>query len=170
MMLDLTALKELPARLTLDEDANKLEMLVDGMTVLEKVRAELEIMPGDNIYYCRGQVVCNVEMECSRCLEPYRDTLQGEIDFSMRELVDGREVSPDELPETELVVADNATEVDITGPIREALMLAVPLKPLCREDCRGLCPVCGANRNEHECQCKVEKTDSRWEGLRDLLK
>lgn len=169
-MLDLTTLKELPARLILEEDASRLEITAGGITALGKARAEMDVIQGDHIYFFRGEAVCEAEIECSRCLELYQDTLHGEIDFSIQEVVDGREVNLDELPENELIVTDNATEVDITAPMREALMLALPLKPLCRDDCRGLCPVCGVNRNEHTCECKVEKTDSRWDGLRDLLK
>lgn len=169
-MLDLHTLKELPARVVIEDDAGRLEIPVNGVTVRGRTRAEMDVMQGDNIYYCTGRALCEADLDCSRCLEPYRTTLRGEIDFSIQEVSDGRELNLDELPENELIVPANVDEVDITGPIREALILALPLKPLCREDCRGLCPVCGTNRNEHECECKVEKTDSRWDGLRDLLK
>lgn len=170
MILDITALKELPLRFALTEDAARLEKLDNGVILLGRVEADLNVMQGDHIYYCNGQARCDADMECSRCAEPYRTTLQGEIDFSIRELVEGRELDIDETPENELLVPANAIHVDITAPIREALILAIPLKPLCREDCLGVCPVCGTNRNEKTCECKVEKTDSRWDGLRDLLK
>lgn len=169
MILDLNALKNLPICLTLQEDATRLRMSVNGVAVLGKVRAELNVMQGDHIYYCNGAAVCEADLECSRCLEPYRNTLEGEIDFSIREVTNDRELNLDELPENELIVPSNATEVDITKPVREALVLALPLKPLCRDDCRGLCPQCGVNRNENTCECKVEKLDSRWNGLRNLL-
>jgi uncharacterized protein len=169
MILDLNTLENLPAHLILQEDAARLGMSVDGVAVLGKVRAEMNVMQGDRIYYCNGTVECDADLDCSRCLEPFRNTLQGEIDFSIREAANDRELNLDELPENELIVPSNATEVDITGPVREALVLALPLKPLCRDDCRGLCPQCGVNRNENTCECKVEKSDSRWNGLRNLL-
>jgi uncharacterized protein len=59
--------------------------------------------------------------------------------------------------------------VDITEPIRQVLILAVPLKPLCAETCRGLCASCGANLNETGCDCKRDNTDPRWEGLKGFL-
>jgi uncharacterized protein len=170
MMLDMDTLKELPTRLVLEEDASQLNLSNEGMTVKGKARAEMNIMPGDHVYFCNGLATCEAEILCSRCLELYNGTLCGEIEFSMQEVVDGRELKPDELPENELIVLANETEIDITAPVREALLLALPLKPLCRTDCRGLCPMCGVNRNEHLCDCKIEKTDSRWDGLRDLLK
>jgi len=170
MILDITALTELPLRLDLTEDAARLEKLDNGVLLIGRVHADLNVMQGDQIYYCNGQSRCDADMICSRCAEPYRTTIQGEIDFSIREVADGREQDMDVVIENELLVPANAKQVDITAPIRESLVLAVPLKPLCREDCRGVCPVCGANRNEKTCECKVDKTDSRWDGLRDLLK
>jgi uncharacterized protein len=170
MMLDLDKLTELPASVRLEEDAGRLSISENGVTVKNRVHVRLDVMPGDHIMYCAGRADCEVDLECSRCLESYGSNLEGEVEFSIRELADNSEISPDDIPENELVVAANATEVDISGPIREALILALPLKPLCRENCLGLCPICGENRNEHKCECKVEETDSRWDGLRDLLK
>lgn len=170
MILDLSTLKDLPAHLEIMEDASRLKLSVDGVTTIGQVRAELDIMQGDQIYYCTGKAVCDADMECVRCLELYRTTLEGEIDFSINEVGEERDLNPEELPENELVVPAGTTEVDITDPVREALVLALPLKPLCREECLGLCPICGNNRNESQCECKVEETDSRWDGLRDLLK
>jgi uncharacterized protein len=169
MMLDLEKLTELPAQISLDEDARRLNLAEDGVSLKGRVRVNLDIMPGDHILFCNGWADCEVDLECSRCLESYDDSLHGEVEFSIREMVDGPEISPDEIPENEIVVGSKTTEVDISGQVREALILALPLKPLCRESCLGLCPICGGNRNLNSCECKVEKTDSRWEGLRDLL-
>ncbi len=59
--------------------------------------------------------------------------------------------------------------LDLTKDVRDTLLLAVPMKLLCKEDCKGLCPVCGANLNHETCSCKVETVDPRWEGLKKLL-
>ena len=97
-------------------------------------------------------------------------TLCGEVDFSINEVTDETAVDRDEVPDNELLVPAGAVNIDISGPVCEALALELPLKPLCKADCRGLCPVCGANRNETVCECKIERADSRWDALRDLLK
>jgi len=170
MMLNLRALKEFPARLTLEDDAAGLDIEIKGVIVSGKARAELNVLQSSNVYYCTGLAVCSADLECSRCIEPYRVTLQGQVEFSIQEVADVRNVRQDEFPDSELVVGQNAGQVDITGPVREAIVLELPLKPLCRETCRGLCPLCGTNLNEHQCGCKVETTDPRWNGLRDLLK
>jgi uncharacterized protein len=60
--------------------------------------------------------------------------------------------------------------IDLADVIREQLYLALPMKPLCREDCLGLCPVCGQNRNTTPCTCKTEWVDPRMDALRNLKK
>ena len=60
--------------------------------------------------------------------------------------------------------------LDITEPVRESLLLAVPLQALCREDCRGLCPVCGADRNEGDCGCDTTSVDPRLAALKQFIK
>jgi uncharacterized protein len=169
MMLDLRAIADFPARVTLEDDASRLEITIPGVSISGAARAEMDIVRGDNDYYCTGLVVCVARLDCSRCLESYPATLQGEIDFSIVETSGGPEIDRDELPETAIVIPRGTSPVDITGPVREAILLEIPLKPLCRETCRGLCPYCGINRNEQQCNCTMETTDPRWDGLRDLL-
>ncbi|MBP1654290.1 MAG: hypothetical protein H6Q28_846, partial [Bacteroidetes bacterium] len=57
--------------------------------------------------------------------------------------------------------------IDLAEDVRQTLMLSVPLKLLCAEDCRGLCPTCGANRNTAGCDCREDEPDSRWEQLKN---
>jgi len=59
---------------------------------------------------------------------------------------------------------------DLTDMVRQELLLALPMKPLCSEECKGLCPRCGVNLNIETCDCRVKGMDSRWEGLKDLKK
>lgn len=170
MILNLRALESLPAHVTLTDDAERLKLEGVGFAAVGTVTADFDVVSGDRVYYCHGQAMSEARLECSRCLEPYTMTLRGEIDFSIQEVVDEAAVNRDDVPDTELLVTAGASEVDISGPVREAMLLEIPLQPLCREDCRGLCPICGVNRNEEACECKVEKTDPRWDALRDLLK
>jgi uncharacterized protein len=66
------------------------------------------------------------------------------------------------------VLAKGQNVIDLSEPVREYLLLAVPIKNLCREECRGLCPVCGTNLNERTCACATGETDSRWDALQKL--
>jgi uncharacterized protein len=58
--------------------------------------------------------------------------------------------------------------IDLTDEVRQSLLVEIPWHPQCRDDCRGLCPRCGANRNVTECGCDLEPRDSRWDALREL--
>lgn len=170
MMLDLRAIADFPARVTLEDDASRLDLAVSGLAVSGMARLEMDIIRSDNVYYCTGTVVCDGRLDCSRCLEPYPVTIRGEIDFSIIETAGGAGLDREAIADTTVVVPVGASPVDITDPVREAILLELPLKPLCRESCRGLCPYCGINRNEQQCNCTMESTDPRWDGLRDLLK
>jgi uncharacterized protein len=66
-------------------------------------------------------------------------------------------------------ISPNTHEIDLSFGVRESLLLALPMKVLCSEDCKGLCPHCGANLNEESCDCVAETIDPRWAELRKLL-
>jgi len=116
-----------------------------------------------------------VNMECTRCLESYHRELDLRVDEFYRrpglEVVDELEKRlPQgmEMPEEDAyVIQDNM--VDLYVLVNDAIMLSLPIKRLCSEECRGLCPVCGENLNQGECGCLREAVDPRWEALRALL-
>lgn len=64
----------------------------------------------------------------------------------------------------------NATEIDITPVLSEMVLLNHPIKMICKEDCKGICPSCGADLNTEECRCSKESTDPKWDQLRKLIK
>ncbi len=109
----------------------------------------------------RGHLEGELTLSCGRCLEPYAAPLETDFDLLMApgpwEVgAEEEELTPQDLDQDFY----NGENVDLEAVIREQIILTVPLKPLCREDCRGLCPVCGANLNLETCGCKVEKNDS----------
>ena len=168
MMLDLQAIADFPARITLEEDSSQMDISVEGLSLTGMARVELHIVQSDNIYYCTGVVACEARIECSRCLDKYGLTLRGELDFSIREAADKKQAGRADTPDGELLAATRALRIDISEPVREAILLEVPLKPLCREDCGGICPHCGVNRNDKSCDCRGKNTDPRWDALSDL--
>ena len=68
------------------------------------------------------------------------------------------------------VIHEGTTVIDLSDDIRQFLLLAVPLKLLCGDQCKGLCPHCGRNRNHETCSCKTEEVDPRWETLQKQIK
>ena len=110
-------------------------------------------------------------LPCYRCLEPLQEKVSGKIQLLFmvggeKPQVDGEER---ELGEQELgLVYLGDDEVELEPFLVEQIQLNVPMKPLCREDCAGLCPTCGADLNAGPCRCAGEEPDPRWEGLRAL--
>ena len=117
-----------------------------------------------------------LRVACSRCLVEYDEQIEGDFDLVVRKLKDGEvvrdsEATTDDDDDPQLVVVDSATnEVEIGSFVHDALILALPIKPLCSEDCRGLCSVCGVNLNESRCDCYDKNVDGRWKGLDNLFK
>lgn len=120
-------------------------------------------MTGTGQVVVRGTARTTLGTQCSRCLDPIR--VEIELPLALVWSV------PDELDDedSELRVLDpKATELEVGDAVREELILAVPAYPVCRVDCRGLCPRCGGDRNEVACECKLEEPDPRWEALRSM--
>ncbi|OQY68753.1 MAG: hypothetical protein B6D46_02530 [Polyangiaceae bacterium UTPRO1] len=114
-----------------------------------------------------GEVSGRAEATCGRCLEPF--PLAVSQAFSLVLTPATRLSGEIELAPGDLVQSFyEGTEVDLTPLVYEQVMLALPTRPLCGEECRGLCPQCGSNRNVGHCACTIETGDPRWSTLRNL--
>ena len=113
-----------------------------------------------------AEVHTEVHMTCSQCM---RDVLLP-LHITVRQRF-APEQNPDGDPaETEDdVVRFNGYRIDLQETVAEEVRLAIPMKVLCREDCKGLCPSCGKDLNEGPCGCRHEETDPRWDALKGLL-
>jgi uncharacterized protein len=120
---------------------------------------------------CRGRLRTAVRLPCSRCAEPYRLELNLAFDLIYREpaavpAAGGQAVSGAPEPDDPEVCALDDGCIDLAQLAREQIYLELPLKPLCREDCAGLCPQCGARRDDGPCGCASGSGDPRWAALR----
>jgi uncharacterized protein len=120
-----------------------------------EVSAGLEAFPEGVV--ADGRISAPWRSECRRCLTP----VEGQVDVDFREVF---ERTPEEGETYQL----GHEEVDLEPLIREALLLALPLTPLCRAECEGICPTCGADLNEGSCGCPPAGRDPRWDALDDL--
>jgi uncharacterized protein len=117
----------------------------------------------------RGDLRTSLELGCARCLEPVQQDVDREFELLYRPR--GSDAGRDELS-----VTDAEAEIGyylgegilLEDVLREQVLLAVPLKVVCREDCRGLCPHCGKNLNQEECSCAAPVEDPRWAALKDI--
>jgi len=119
---------------------------------------------GPGQYYWHGTIEGDVSMECRRCLGDATAHVSEDAHIIFAEA--GTEGVEDD-PDVYLLDA-RATELDLRPALREQWLLNVPGYVLCREDCKGLCPTCGAELNLGPCNCAPASADPHWEGLRKL--
>ncbi|HMF44184.1 MAG TPA: DUF177 domain-containing protein [Polyangia bacterium] len=108
-------------------------------------------MPAGEDYLLRGELTGDLETPCARCLEPA--LVHVDVPMTMTFVAAGtEEVDVDEEEDADPdVVTFNGGEIDLADELRDAIVLAIPFNPLCDEACRGLCPLCGGNRNLVPC-------------------
>lgn len=117
----------------------------------------------------RGRLVTPAQADCDRCLCPVAVPVAAQFNLQYVTQAEFDLAPAVELEEEDLAVSiyDGET-VDIDELVREQILLAVPERTLCREDCQGLCPTCGADRNLKQCGCDSADIDPRWAGLKNL--
>lgn len=111
----------------------------------------------------------SVRLECARCLAPVVVQVAVKFDEEFRPGTPSIAGEMEEDEEGNLFSRYNGEEIDLTEPIRQQVLLELPLKPLCKHDCAGLCPICGGNKNEQACTCQRTEVDPRLEALKKLL-
>ena len=146
----------------------------DGETfrVVAPVSLAFDIVKDKAHFQLIGTVKTTLELPCSRCLEPFTVPVERRLRFAVsaaRACNTGeaeREIEEDDLT-TAFYEND---EIDLGELMREQFYLSLPMKPLCGDDCRGLCPICGTNLNRGTCDCKREWEDPRLAVLKTLKK
>lgn len=127
-----------------------------------EVEIHLDVHQHGDDFLLQGTLQAHLVLTCDRCLGPAPHPISGS--FSVWVVTAPR---PDLQANEEdvLVVPPTQKEVDLSGPVAETVYVELPQKLLCREDCMGLCPICGVDLNTQSCDCASEKFDERWAGL-----
>ncbi len=135
------------------------------------VQGKVRLMRTDRSILVKGVLDTEVELTCSRCLSSFSCPLTLNIEeeyYPTTDVVTGASLPvPDE---PGCFTIDERHVLDLTEAIRQYALLAIPMKPLCREDCAGLCPHCGCNLNLGACNCPPRGADPRWSELSKLKK
>lgn len=118
-----------------------------------------------NEVFLNATVEAQVSFVCDRCLTEFEKTLAPH--YRMIYVFEGAEADRFDPSEVQ-VISPSLSVIDIADDIRQALLLSVPLKLLCSESCKGLCPRCGINWNLATCSCRDVRDDQRWEALKKL--
>ena len=138
---------------------------------LIEVRGSIRFVRTDKGVWVTALLNTQVESECGRCLDPYAQTVDVTIDEEAVPLLDpfnGHRIVDDLDPEENLVI-DEDNILDLVETARQYISLGLPMSPLCRMDCAGICAGCGINLNDRSCTCVHVQRDSRWGPLLDAL-
>ena len=137
--------------------------LIEPVEVKGRIRRK-----GDEVEIA-GSLKTKVETPCARCLKPVETAISSDFSERFVTAVSWRSEEQHELNREDLDLAVfDGEAIDLDQLIREEILLATPLQTLCREDCKGLCATCGADRNLAGCECERQQVDSRWENLKNL--
>ena len=118
----------------------------------------------------RGTITARAEVDCDRCLKSVDIPVETDFDVTYVPAADyGAEPEAAELQEDDLGLSIfDGESIDVDELVREQVLLTLPTRALCGEDCKGLCPVCGEDRNKEACACEPTEVDPRWAALKDL--
>ncbi len=158
--------------LSYDEEPEHWDLSERGFTIQGSVHVRIKaVKHNQEEVYIRGALSAEMIGECSRCLK--RFTTHVESDFHVK-YVPQSAVSTE--GERELVQEDldvlfyTGDAIDLRDEVESQLILATPMRPLCQEECRGLCPQCGQDLNLKQCACVQEIPDPRWAELKEVFK
>ena len=120
----------------------------------------------NNRYGLKGYIDTTIGYECVRCL----DAFESKISLPMEICLESNSIEESLYPESENVIkfSNSMDEIDIGVILADFIELEKPINPVCKNDCLGLCVVCGVNKSKTSCDCKVDKEYEVWDKLKDL--
>ena len=169
MQLDLTRYRQPVSQFGRTFSPQEVEQDGDAYQVVAPVQVDLEIHKDKDRFRLVGKATTELELSCSRCLESFRIPFDGAIDVRF---LPASELTAEDEKEIEEEDLDTSyyrdDQIDLNELLREQFYLALPMKPLCREECAGLCSQCGTNLNTGACQCTSQWEDPRLSPLKGL--
>jgi uncharacterized protein len=159
----------LPEGIQVEVSLDPDDQAVQGLNTKGPVTGSFRINKTGHQVLVQGKVNGNVQLMCARCLKDFNLEVDEKVDLELRPVLDldkaaqERELGSDDL-NVEFFRGD---ALDIGHLAAEQVSLAIPMKPLCQDDCGGICPDCGADQALGACECEPD-TDPRWSALKDL--
>jgi uncharacterized protein len=141
-----------------------------SLGLLSPVKATLRVEKAGPEIIVKGEIRAAVGLQCSRCTKSFSEDIVVGIETVYHPLEELTAEEKHEIKEDELNLGFyKGEELDISDLITEQVFLNVPMKPLCSELCKGICPKCGTDLNSGTCKCEIKEIDPRFETLKHLL-
>ncbi|MBV9119567.1 MAG: DUF177 domain-containing protein, partial [Chloroflexi bacterium] len=157
MKLNAAQLLKSPVGTTRDYELEESPNDIEGQRLTRPVAMHLHLVRINDGVLARGDVQTAIEAACSRCLEPVEQPIAFHFEEHFRPTIDiltGHPVKDEDEDSAEPVyVIDANHNLDLDEVVREGVLMEIPMHPLCRPECHGFCPACGANLNEGPCDC-----------------
>ena len=130
------------------------------------VHASMHVMKEAQSVYITGTIRTTFLQRCSRCLNTAATSMDFKFSVLYQPGMSDQKEAPHELKGEELEIGFYGhDEIELADMLREQITVNLPIKPLCAETCKGMCPRCGANLNNESCSCTTQETDERWKVL-----
>jgi uncharacterized protein len=169
MKLDLTRYRQPLTPFARTFQPEEVDADLDTYRVASPVELAFDIHKDKDKFRLVGRVRAELELTCSRCVEPYRFPVDAEFDQRYLPASDASTTADTEVEQDDLETSYYENDqIDLSELMREQFYLALPMKPLCREDCKGLCAQCGTNLNTGTCDCAPVWEDPRLAALKQL--
>jgi uncharacterized protein len=169
MKIRLDQIGDEPYTWTVEETISSSDLDRAELLAVSPVTWEGEITRLDEGFLLRAHLGYEQTLACQRCLRPVTEAVDEDLELLVLPHDPGAEEEERELEERDLgVVVVDGEELDLGPVLEEQIQLAVPMSPLCRVDCAGLCPTCGADLNQGPCGCAEQPSDPRWAALAAL--
>jgi uncharacterized protein len=148
---------------------DELNPVDERVRVTAPVSVKGKVRLSGNEVFVNGHIDTRAQVECDRCLQPVELPVRADfaLDYITGSEYESSEVA--ELTEAEMSVSVfDGEAIDVDEIAKEQVLLAAPTRMLCREDCKGICPECGIDKNTGDCQCVTNDIDPRWAALKNL--
>ena len=169
MIVDLVTIKNANASFNFTIKPTDIDLDDEAVKLKTDVRVEARVKKGIVQTDVEGSIVGDVEVECVRCLQPVEKSLDIPFSAAFVTAENYTQAAEAKLNEQDLDVSIyEGDKIDLQELAREQILLALPEQVFCREDCKGLCQKCSANRNLIDCNCEEKEVDPRWAALKNL--
>lgn len=171
MKINVHAVPDAGLELADDISTEELGLDTDEIEVVGTCHLSVRVRKLGAGFQVTGQARVTVAQECARCLEPIERTIEPTFDMVYEKAGSAHMRTEEQIRQGDLgITFFNDSEIDLGPEAKQAVRLALPLKPLCRQDCRGLCPSCGTNLDTGECECRERGKEAHSATMGDLLK